>query len=258
MKKGFTLVELSIVLVVIGLLIGGILAAQSMIINSKSKTMMADLRQIDVAITNFKTKYNSLPGDSARFNPTGAGNGDGFVTDASNYPLVTNANQQMWTGEIANFWITLEQSGFNMDGTSFITAIPNDPVKVYGFDIMRFAAKKGSPSNFPPARSLGKNAGYFLWPQCTSGNCASTYNYTYTIGVIGTFTSPNGRLLTLHNLPAGYARIIDTKYDDGVAGTGKLQSTDFDGCLTAGQYRSTTSLGGTNQSGCYMLIPAEF
>lgn len=80
MKRcGFTLVELSIVLVIIGLLIGGILAAQSMIGTAKIQNVIRTLGQYDAAYANFVTKYNQIPGDSTLF-PTTGGNNDGSYT----------------------------------------------------------------------------------------------------------------------------------------------------------------------------------
>jgi prepilin-type N-terminal cleavage/methylation domain-containing protein len=80
MKQGFTLVELSIVLVIIGLLIGGILVAQSMIDTSKIEAQVRQIGQFDSAVANFVTKYNSLPGDSPQF----GGNGTGVISDRIN------------------------------------------------------------------------------------------------------------------------------------------------------------------------------
>ena len=83
-KKGFTLVELSIVLVIIGLLIGGILAAQSMIKTAKITGIIKDLGQYDAAFSLFRSKYNgTLPGDTTLF-PSG-GNDD-KVVDTYEFP----------------------------------------------------------------------------------------------------------------------------------------------------------------------------
>ena len=76
---GFTLVELSIVLVIIGLLIGGILVAQSMIGTAKIQSTVRQLQQYDTAVVNFETKYNQLPGDSNLF--PNVGNNDGMITE---------------------------------------------------------------------------------------------------------------------------------------------------------------------------------
>ncbi len=75
MKRGFTLVELSIVLVIIGLLIGGILVAQSMIQTVKIQRLTRDLLQYDVAVHNFLLNYKMYPGDSSLFSPPGNNNG---------------------------------------------------------------------------------------------------------------------------------------------------------------------------------------
>lgn len=72
---GFTLVELSIVLVIIGLLIGGVLVAQTMIENARMKDMVKKVQQLDIMAANFKSAYGSLPGDSDKITPQGNDNG---------------------------------------------------------------------------------------------------------------------------------------------------------------------------------------
>ena len=101
-RKGFTLVELSIVLVIIGLLIGGILAAQSMIETTKVNKIVSQIQQYDAMVTNFQTKYNGLPGDSKAMGCTDAGYGtacdDGLINGVY-------GSSQQWIFEIANFWV---------------------------------------------------------------------------------------------------------------------------------------------------------
>ena len=105
--KGFTLVELSIVLVIIGLLIGGILAAQSMINTAKIQSVVRQLTQFDVAVTNFQTKYGQLPGDSNLFNGVGDNNGQ-----------ISCCN-----GETGNFWsdLSLGVNLLNSKGGNYST-----------------------------------------------------------------------------------------------------------------------------------------
>lgn len=84
------MVELSIVLVIIGLLIGGILAAQSMIETAKILKVVRTLQQYEAVINNFKTRYNYYPGDAPYF--TIAGNGNG-VLDTAGQPGTAGVNE---------------------------------------------------------------------------------------------------------------------------------------------------------------------
>jgi len=63
MKQGFTLLELSIVLVIIGLVIGGITVGADMIRSAELNSVISDLNRYRVAVNTFKLKYNALPGD---------------------------------------------------------------------------------------------------------------------------------------------------------------------------------------------------
>jgi len=62
-KKGFTLVELSIVLVIIGLLIGGVLVAQSLIETAQIQKTIRQIQQVHILASQFKEKTRYLPGD---------------------------------------------------------------------------------------------------------------------------------------------------------------------------------------------------
>ena len=62
-QKGFTLVEIAIVLVIIGLLLGGILKGQEMIVQAKIKNAMADFSGISAAYHGYQDRYRALPGD---------------------------------------------------------------------------------------------------------------------------------------------------------------------------------------------------
>jgi prepilin-type N-terminal cleavage/methylation domain-containing protein len=83
-QKGFTLVEIAIVLVIIGLLIGGVLKGQAMIQNAKVKRVVKSADELRAAVYTYYDKYGMFPGDenltTSPPNDTHNGNGNGMVT----------------------------------------------------------------------------------------------------------------------------------------------------------------------------------
>src|SRR3990167_3356606 len=78
-QSGFTLIEIAIVLVIIGLLLGGVLKGQELINSAKVKNLASDFKNIPVYIYGYQDKYKALPGDdiAAVTHVTAATNGDG-------------------------------------------------------------------------------------------------------------------------------------------------------------------------------------
>src|ERR1700689_2578698 len=62
-ERGFTLIEMAIVLVIIGLIVGGMLVGQNLVYAAQIRKVGTELQQIEIAVTTFKVKYDSLPGD---------------------------------------------------------------------------------------------------------------------------------------------------------------------------------------------------
>jgi prepilin-type N-terminal cleavage/methylation domain-containing protein len=65
-EKGFTLVELAIVMAIIGLLIGGILKGQELMENARVASTVTQVKAIEAAMTTFRDTFNAIPGDMAR------------------------------------------------------------------------------------------------------------------------------------------------------------------------------------------------
>ena len=91
-QAGFTLVEIAIVLVIIGLLLGGILKGQEMINQAKIKNLINDFNGISAAMYSYQDRYRALPGDdlnaAGRWAGSVSGNGNGQFTGNYNTCLL--------------------------------------------------------------------------------------------------------------------------------------------------------------------------
>ena len=82
-RRGFTLVEIAIVLVIIGLLLGGVLKGQEMVTNAKVRRIADDWNNISAAILTYQDRYQQLPGDDSQADQhvgaANSGNGNGYI-----------------------------------------------------------------------------------------------------------------------------------------------------------------------------------
>ena len=131
MQSGFTLVEIAIVLVIIGLLLGGILKGQEMITQARIKNVVNDFNGITAAYFSYMDRYKAVPGDdpnAAQRWPGGGGipaalnggsNGQiGGLYGVSSPATLAQANVDNTQGESWNFWWHLRLAGFVAGATS--------------------------------------------------------------------------------------------------------------------------------------------
>jgi type II secretory pathway pseudopilin PulG len=104
--QGFTLVEIAIVFVVIGLLLGGILKGQEMVVQARIKNVIADFNGLAAAHYAYQDRYRATPGDdpgATRWSSALPGDGDGTVAGDYN-SSISNAESRLW-------WDHLRRSG---------------------------------------------------------------------------------------------------------------------------------------------------
>tara|TARA_B100001123_G_scaffold445402_1_gene596896 strand:- start:2830 stop:3618 length:789 start_codon:yes stop_codon:yes gene_type:complete len=237
MKQGFSLVELSIVLVILGLLTGGILTGQSLIRAAELRSVVTEMKLYQTAAHSFRDKYFAIPGDmrnATQFwgdNATACadaavvngspgtcnGDGDGSVSSGVSAPNVTAEEYQFWHQLALAGLIEGSFTGL-MDSAGELTAGQNVPFSK--LSNMYWRAR-----NFNPGGSGSTASAYAI----DLGNSLAT-------GTVGT-----GRTLTPEE-----TWNIDTKMDDGLPAQGKVIARPWTS-------ECTTSTSRTDFSGKYQL-----
>lgn len=148
-NSGFTLVELSIVLVIIGLIIGGVLTGQQIIQNARITNAINGIQAYEAQFQTYAQNYGALPGDdpsaSARFSSLGGseetvdGNNDGRVGTSSSFDTSDTSGTAY---ESRLVWAHLRAAGLvknQITGGSTAVQPPNPFGGVYGFQNGAFA-----------------------------------------------------------------------------------------------------------------------
>jgi prepilin-type N-terminal cleavage/methylation domain-containing protein len=211
-QAGFTLLEIAIVLIVTGLLLGGILKSQEMITQARIKNVVNDFNGITAAYIAYQDRYSAVPGDdnlaATRWAdpnlPGGPKNGNGSGLIGGKYMASPPADLLAATvddtaGESNNFWWHLRLAGFVAGATSGRGAW-SQPVNAVGGLL---GVQNGSPGTGAAAPRLA------------------------------------GLVLCSANVPDKIARAVDTQLDDHLSSTGQMfaypqgseSNPDIDGAI---------------------------
>ncbi|HKA41404.1 MAG TPA: prepilin-type N-terminal cleavage/methylation domain-containing protein [Burkholderiales bacterium] len=151
-QGGFTLVEIAIVIVILGLLLGSVLKAQELITSARVRTLISQQDGIRAAFLGFTDRYRALPGDYSQATTNiagvvgcgGNGDGDGRIEDATATPA---------SMESVLVWEHLSKSGF-INGTYTCNSVESNlttPVNLYLSRLQLAWDSQYAPGSPPPA-----------------------------------------------------------------------------------------------------------
>jgi prepilin-type N-terminal cleavage/methylation domain-containing protein len=227
---GFTLIELSIVLVIIGLIVGGVLAGQSLIAASAIRAQITQIEKFNAATNTFREKYGGLPGDLAsnlatqfgfisRTGAQGDGNGNGVIEGLC-FPCGNIVGGFTESGEPLLFWADLAQSKL-IEGTfTHATGSSSDNGGLNGY-IYSYQVYW-----FFPRSKLGTGFVYVYSGVGWSGSSVvsrmggSAWFGISAISDIG----DDGALASTPNLTVAQAYAMDGKVDDGLPLGGNVKA----------------------------------
>jgi len=188
-NRGFTLIEIAIVLVIIGLLLGGVLKGQELINNAKVKSYATDFRNIPIMLYGFQDKFRALPGDDSQ-----------VVTHLPAATLATTPAGTIGNGVINGVWDT---------------ATNTDESCLFWQHVRLAGLAPGSTTV-----SCAANADY--WPKNANGGQIGIQSNTAFVTMTGTM---NGSyIICSKNILGQFVLQLDATLDDGNPATGSMRA----------------------------------
>ncbi|MCC7336551.1 MAG: prepilin-type N-terminal cleavage/methylation domain-containing protein [Pirellulaceae bacterium] len=217
-RLAFTLIELSIVLVIIGLIVGGVLVGRDLILAAKIKKDMSSVESYDAAVNVFRLKYNGLPGDIKNaaqfgFDSNAYGNGDKRIQGiiASYSTLYTSVPSAGLRPEWFYVFHHLGQAGLIEFTGNYVITISQPLITGVHFPKMELNIGQGDTSQGSiPGITLSYEANNRIHGHFFRLGATPFYAASHFLNFYGGF------------IPS-FAKQIDLKYDDGLPVSGRIQ-----------------------------------
>jgi prepilin-type N-terminal cleavage/methylation domain-containing protein len=191
-QSGFTLIEIAIVLVIIGLLLGGVMKGQELINSAKVKNLAADFKNTSLYIYGYQDKFRSLPGDDTQ----AASHVDGatkattpVLADVGNGLINGNWDSTTQTDESYLFWQHVRMAGIATGITTTADTV-----------------------NYPQRNTLGGLVGIT--------NSTATDNPISA----GTTVLRGAYIICSGNIQGKFAKQLDIMMDDGNTASGSMMT----------------------------------
>lgn len=229
-RSAFSLIELSIVLIIIGLLIAGVTGGASLIKSSELRSVITEARNWGIAVNSFYNQFDALPGD---FGTVLGNSGQGNDSSTIEY---LNSNS---IAEGRNAWVQMKAAAILDSNVLTDANLLVSPASQVSFGVNIPASK---------IKASGWDFDY---------NTASTQNVVVLTGTIAPGTTndlvnDNANSYTTGAITPIDALSIDSKFDDGIANAGKIR-----GIRTACNNSGATYITGTLTKQCALSYQVD-
>ncbi|HEY9098154.1 MAG TPA: prepilin-type N-terminal cleavage/methylation domain-containing protein [Thiobacillus sp.] len=213
-QSGFTLIEIAIVLVIIGLLLGGILKGQELINSARVKNLATDFRNIPLFVYGYQDKFKALPGDDPAVVAHLGAAATLATTPASsqgNGVINGNWNSTTATDESVLFWQHVRLAGLAPGATTVPATLPGD---------------------YNPTNASGGTIGI----QSGAATAAASPIQSSSAGISGAY------IICSTGILGKFAKQLDTQMDDGNTAGGSMMATPTTGYTIGAAATATTSI----------------
>lgn len=241
-RSGFTLLELMIVIVIFGVLVGGTLAGAQLMRNASLRTVMAELVKYEASVVTFRDQYSAYPGDMRNAtNSWGSAGGDGSNSICQNTASSTEATcNGNGDGKILTSAVDLDETARawqHLKNAELVTG--NFVGTVHGLTQADLLTKV-----FQPSKRAGIGYQFYTASKPSMGwtNAPETLDIL-SIRAAGTTaaSAPLPIRLGANSIASLDLYKIETKLDDGKPGLGRIFANYNSSCITGGTDATTAN-----------------